>query len=191
MKLAFGVAACVSLVACGSPDGASPAPGTPPDDAAFQAEVGRVTAELGEATCATTAPDLVKPVDDPQVESTGGAYDHPTCRDAFVIDAPGVLASQRIYMEAIVPVTPNVLVNVFGCYFHASWLYVYEKQGNAYNLLSQQFVTGSIQGQLPLANCHAALTFDPPHDGDYRVIAAARQILGPKDDVSVLIQAKP
>jgi hypothetical protein len=190
----FACAGAVVLVACGSPDGATGGPtsaatGSPSDDPAVQKEVGRISQQLGESSCATTAADVVRPVDDPQTESMGATYDHPTCRDGFIIDAPGLLATQTIYMDAIVPITTNVLVNYLACYLSVSWLYVYEKQGSTYQLVSQGSVFGSIQGQLPRSACHAAIDFKVPGDGDYKIVAAARQVFGAKLDVSVLIQA--
>ena len=72
------------LVACGSAD---PAPPSEIDRAAAEEELAQVTAALGEPTCGSTAPDatMANAVYG-HVTSPTATYDHPTCRNAFVIE---------------------------------------------------------------------------------------------------------
>jgi hypothetical protein len=184
-----GSLVCLALVgACGAPDDkANESPEATPgghDDAEVQAEVGRISQQLGEASCATTTADVTR-TDDNQAGSHGATYDHPTCRDAFVIDAPGLVAGDPLYFQASVPVTSNVIVNFLQCGFEFSWFYVYEKQSTGYVLVSQNSNVGSIQGALPRTACVTSINLTVPRNGDYKIIAASRLLFGAKNDVSV------
>src|SRR5687767_5243288 len=67
------------------------------DRAAAEEELGRVSEALGEASCGSTAPDAtLSPIGFPYLSSPDGNYDHPTCRNGFVVDAPGARAGRQL-----------------------------------------------------------------------------------------------
>src|SRR5688572_3303249 len=100
----------IALACSGEPPGESGEP-TPADIAAANEGVKQVTQALGEATCGSTPP--VASLSPSVVVSPNANYDPPTCRNAFVVDAPGLPAG--VVITAGHPTQSNI--DPFTCLF--------------------------------------------------------------------------
>lgn len=172
----WGAVACsVLVVACGANDGASETTDvegiTESDRNAAEAEVGRLQQRLGEPTCGATPADVNNASGASGTHlSPDAAYDHPTCRDAFVVDAPGLKAGGRIDGTAYIQ---GPTVEPIGCFFDVAFLYLYEKQGANYVLINQAGRFGQYLNDRGGPRCGGVMTFPIVRNGDYKVVASS------------------
>jgi hypothetical protein len=180
----------MSVVVCLGCGSASDAPGDPstssiaPEErAAIDGEVARVRQSLGEASCASTAADATLGGTNIVADSVTATYDHPTCRDGFVVDITGVKAGKAVLGGAFAGTagTPSNL-DFFSCFVRIGFTYLYEKRGSTYVLVGQNSAFG-VNGALGICSSVASVT--APRDGDYKVVAAGRQLFGAKLPVRV------
>jgi hypothetical protein len=170
------VLAAVLLVACGAGDATTSDSPSPPglgddDRSAAEAEVARLQQQLGEATCASTAADVTL-IGYGSPLSPDATYDHPTCRDAFVVDAPGVPAGSRVQATTYIVAPPGTL-DPIGCFFDVGFVYLYEKRGATYTLINQAGAFGLVSANRLGAICGNVMTLPVPRAGDYKVVASS------------------
>ena len=149
----------------------------------------QVRQEIGETSCATTAADVtVDAANDwagAPIFSPNGAYDHPTCRNAFIVDINNVQASSAIY--AGVGLSSS---NFFECIFEVNLDSVYQKQGGTFVKLND----GGAFGTFEIAGssgpyCLSRIETTLPQAGDYRVVVSSFQFLGAQLPVTVYVGA--
>jgi hypothetical protein len=158
------------VCACGAGEAGSTQGVDPEDRARIEGEAQRVQQALGEATCATTAADVTwtNPVSGKQsIDSPNANYDHPTCRNAFIVDVPGVRASTQF--GAGVPGGP---ANLF-CGFVFAYIGLYQKQGASYVKVTESFNLG-VNIAFPQFGtaCTAISSVKAPADGDYKLVTS-------------------
>ena len=160
------------VCACGAGEAGSAEGVDPEDGARIEREARRVQQALGEATCATTAADMTWA--DPYtgnrfIDSPNATYDHPTCRNAFIVDVPGVKASTQF--SAGVPGSAGA--NPF-CGFEFGYIGLYRKQGATYVKVTESFSLG-VNFSFPQfgSTCAALARVVAPADGDYKLVTSA------------------
>jgi hypothetical protein len=160
------------VCACGAGESGSVEGVDPEDGARIDAEAQRVRQALGEATCPTTAADVTwaNPFSGNQsIDSPSANYDHPTCRNAFIVDVPGVRASTQF--SAGVPGSAGV--NPF-CGFEFAYIGLYRKQGATYVKVTESFNLGRVISFPQFGTtCAAISTVVAPADGDYKLVTSA------------------
>jgi len=186
LAVASILAAAPVFSGCGQADGTG-APGMPElsdaERAARDDEVASVKERLGEVSCATTPPDatLDVAVTGLMGASSAAGYDHPTCRDAFVVDVTGGTGSGTLEVS-----TGGNLTNILACLLTVTVETAYEKQGDTYVKIGDAVGFGTIPP--PGSSgwvCQAVAKVPVTGPGDYKVIAAAAQLFGPALPVDV------
>jgi hypothetical protein len=191
MAIAVGFGVISSLVtACGSAESASE--GTMPElseseRAAMNAEVGTLQQKLGEQTCATTPRDALIDVlagGIPGVGSSDALYDHPTCRDAFVVDIVNFTEPHSIWAQGEGPAG----LDPFGCLFTFAAATLYRKDGANFVKVGE----GSAFGTYPWPGssgwqCSVKVDFGKQQPGEYKVAVGAAQFLGTKKRAGVIV----
>ena len=172
----FSTALACSAGPTGSGESGEP---TPADIEAANEGVKQVTQALGEPTCGSTPPaaSLTPSV----TVSPDANYDPPTCRNAFVVDAPGLAAG--VVITAGHPTQSNI--DPFTCLFRYGALSLWKKEGASYVKVSETFGLGvNVVARFgPVCIPHASLTV--PVAGDYKIAAAAGRLFGPTSVVNV------
>ena len=163
-------------------------PGSPPDDqasdrAAAEGELGRVTQALGEATCGSTPADAVLDPNGQPAFSPNGGYDHPTCRNGFVVDAPGIRAGRQFVGGPSLVRWPDP----FTCLFQWGYLSLWLKQPTgAYTKVAESSRLGV---WIPITRvgyvCDSRVGLQASADGDYKLVSAAGVLFGPYNPVVV------
>jgi hypothetical protein len=175
----FALVAWFSAVpACSAGPSESGDPTAAEIDAAKDA-VKQVVQALGEPTCGSTPP--VASLSPSVVVSPSANYDPPTCRNAFVVDAPGLAAG--VVITAGHPTQSNI--DPFSCLFRYGALSLWKKEGASYVKVGETFGLGVLVPTRFGLVCvpHASLTV--PSAGDYKVAAAAGTLFGPTSVVNV------
>jgi hypothetical protein len=163
------------LAACGS---AEPAPPSGVDRASAEEELAQVTAALGEPTCGSTAPDatLANAVYG-YVTSPNASYDHPTCRNAFVIEMNGLTAGKTVYGG---PASTPTL-EPFSCVLH--WVHgsLWKKDANGvYTKVIEDNRLGTFQAVWRTGfACSARVALPVVEDGDYKLVLSGGYLFGP------------
>lgn len=147
-------------------------------------EVDQVRQHLGEATCATTAPDETWDLTtQSEAISKDGNYDHSTCRNAFIVDIGHVTAGRRF-------IATNALTksnDPFSCLFTWGYISLWQKQPSGYVKIADNVALGTFGGLPQIGNvCIAGARTTIPVDGDYRIIASSGVFFGPYLQVDVL-----
>ena len=152
---------------------------TPADAEAANEAVKQVAQALGEPTCGSTPP--VASLSPSVVVSPDANHDSPTCRNAFVVDAPGLVAGEVI--TAGYPTQSNI--DPFTCLFRYGALSLWKREGASYVKVGETFGLGVLVPARFGLVCvpHASLTV--PVAGDYKVAAAAGTLFGPTSVVNV------
>jgi hypothetical protein len=158
---------------------------TPEEQASRDAEVSRIQERLGEPTCAATAADTTLDAATVTVRSNTATYDHPTCRDAFVVDLPTLKGGKPFAGGPVLGGPGSSSYNFFNCLPNVGFVYLYEKQGTNYVLVGQNAAFG-VYGAL--GSCSALASVTVPRDGDYKAVVAGVQLFGPKLPVSAVRQ---
>ena len=174
----FSLVACLS--GCGDPATAGDdAEGL--DQAAREEELGRLSEALVEASCGSTAPDATL-VPNQSVFSADGNYDHPTCRNGFVVDIPGVHAGRQLTGGPLAAVWPDP----FTCLLVWGYASLWQKQAAGYVKVAESSRLG-FWGPFPRVGyvCAAAVTLQAPADGDYKLVTAGGLLFGPYGRVQV------
>jgi hypothetical protein len=147
-------------------------------------ELGRVREALGEATCATTPADATMQQGS-GADSVTAFYDHPTCRNAFIVDAPGIVtAGVPGKLQFWAGVSLGAL-EPFTCLFNYGGLTLFQKQGSSYVKVGENFVLGTFGVGRFGGMCSATGFVTVPGPGDYKVAAAAGTLFGGKYAVRV------
>jgi hypothetical protein len=168
---------------CGA-SGSDDATEAPVDQAAIDEGIAKVTAALGEATCATTAADAIGEYNRGGAMSPLAAtYDHPTCRDAFVVDFPAVPAGGSFTAAT----NEGSMFDPIGCLFSYAYISVWKKDPAGPTALGEAVGTG---GWVPVFTrggpfCNRSATVQAPAAGDYKVVASSGQLFGAKKWVTV------
>jgi hypothetical protein len=176
--LGCSMLACVTI-ACGASDGPSDSSdeglGTAPTtQAAIDAQLSQVRQSLGEATCASTAADQVLDITQTSyVQSPTATYDHPSCRNGYVVDLPNAAAGHAL--NASVNFQP---ADPFTCILNWSYIALYQKQAAGYvkvgeNIGGGKWGLGRFGGA-----CSAIGTLTTPAAGDYKVVVASGNLFG-------------
>jgi hypothetical protein len=182
----FAVASLLTraLSGCGGDPGAPGDDAEAFDQAAREQELGRVSQGLGEATCGSTPADAtLDPNLGQPVASPNGSYDHPTCRNGYLVDVPGVRAGRQFTGGPSLVRWPDP----FSCLFHWGYLGLWQKQANGgYAKISESTRLG-VWGPVPMAGyvCAARAGVQAPADGDYKLVSAGGVLFGPYSSVFV------
>jgi hypothetical protein len=176
-----------STVACGTADGDSASTvegGETVVPAPVDAPLEKVRQSLGEATCASTPADHVfDPALEDYVQSPTNTYDHPTCRNGYVIDLQNAGAGHTLNGSMFVqPSDP------FTCLFNWSYIALYQKQGTSYVKIGEN-IAGGGWGLGPFGGaCSAIAKLTTPAAGDYKVVVSAGNLFGGRNYVRFLYQ---
>jgi hypothetical protein len=144
---------------------------------------------LGEASCATTPADAT--LDGASFVQQSAIsplplYDHPTCRDAFVVDIPAVTAPRTLAVYAGVGSSTNPIA----CLFSFTVATLFKKQGTEFVKVTDASGVGVIPWPGSSGyTCVCKVDFGTLAPGDYKVAAASAQFLGPKLLVGVFLGA--
>ena len=165
--LYFLVAACGEVG--GSPDDAHETL-SDADLAAAHASVEQVAQALGEATCANTSADatLTPSSDTSSARSPDERYDHPTCRNGYVVDLVGYKAGSTV--RAATSWGPVSGLDGLYCLFTWSYAGLWRKDGANYVKVTEGDAWGAVINGKPSTFCSAQQTFTLPSDGDYKVV---------------------
>ena len=143
-----------------------------------------MTQGLGEATCGSTPADAVlDPNQGQTVSSPDGSYDHPTCRNGFVIDVPGVPAGRQFTGGPSLMRWPDP----FTCLLHWGYLSLWQEQpSGTYAKVAENTRLG-VWGPMPRIGyvCAARAGVQAPADGNYKLVSAGGVLFGPYASVSV------
>jgi hypothetical protein len=167
--LGTGVAACSA---------ADPALPTEGDRAAAEEELAQVTAALGEPTCGSTVPDvtMAKAVNG-HVASPNANYDHPTCRNAFIVEMNGLTAGETVYGGP----TSQSTLEPFSCLLHWAHGSLWKKQPNGdYTKVREDNRLGMFQIAYRMGfACTVRVALPVAEDGDYKFVLSAGYLFGP------------
>jgi hypothetical protein len=154
------------------------------DRAVAEEELARVSQALGEASCGSTAADATL-LPNQSLRSPDGSYDHPTCRNAFVVDVPGVIAGTQLWGGR----PPLVWLDPFTCLLVWGYSSLWQKQATGYVKISEGSRLGT-WAPTPRTGfvCSAPVTLRAPADGDYKLVTAAGVLFGPNSLVEVAAQ---
>lgn len=161
---------------CGS--AGSPAPAERAD---LNGELATVTQNLGEATCGTLPADETWDFMGPYggAGTADGNYGHPTCTDGYIVDVLNVPAGGNITGGAYLPRWPDP----FTCLLAWGYMSLWQKSGTGYVRLTEISSLGFLTGINGV--CSAGGTVTASTAGDYRVVAAAGWLFGPKQAVTI------
>jgi hypothetical protein len=171
-----------ALAGCGQGDASS----APSDDelAVRDEAVAHVQEQIGEASCATTGADATLDAATPPtppnfvayVASKNTAYDHPTCRNSFIVDVTNVAASTPLNATAGVA-SPDP----FTCLFTVTLESLYENKNGTYVKVNDAVSFGTpINAGSAGWDCRCETEITAPEAGEYKVVADAFQFLGPQ-----------
>ena len=176
------ISLAASLSGCGDA-GTTGDNGEVADQAAREQELGRLSEALGEPSCGSTAPDAtLNPNSGQSVFSADGNYDHPTCRNGFVVDIPGARAGRQLTGGPPVMQWPDP----FSCLFVWGYASLWQKQAAGYVKIAESSRLG-VWGGLPQVGyvCAAPVSLRAPADGDYKLVTASGLLFGPYGRVQV------
>jgi hypothetical protein len=176
----LGLLVCLS--GCGDP-GTSSEDAQDLDRAAAEEELGRVSEALGEPSCGSTPADAtLDPTTGQAVSSSGPNYDHPTCRNGFVVDVPGVHAGRALTGGA----PPMRWPDPFTCLLNWGYLSLWQKQATGYVKISEGTSLG-VWGPFPRVGyvCVARVSLQAPAAGDYKLVSASGVLFGPYGSVYI------
>jgi hypothetical protein len=185
---ALGLGLLSSLTtACGSGESGSAPELSDADRAAMDGEVATLQQKLGEQTCAATQRDAVIDVAAGGILGVGSndaLYDHPTCRDAYIVDITHFTEPHSIWAQGEGPAG----LDPFGCLFTFAAATLYRKDGANYVKVGE----GSAVGTYPWPGssgwqCSVKVDFGVQQPGEYRVAVGAAQFLGTKKRAGVIV----
>lgn len=166
---------------CSAADGPT---SSEPDRAQLDGELGSVTQNLGEATCGNIPADETLDYMGTQAGAgtADGNYGHPQCTDGYVVDVTNVPANASLSGGMTAVRWPDP----FTCLFNWGYVSLWKQGPSGYVKISEASSLG-IWGGLPqIGNvCFARGTVKVPAAGNYRVVAAAGVLFGPKTAVSI------
>jgi hypothetical protein len=173
---------------CSAADGSTtngPGPATSTSDRTeLQSELGTVTQKLGEATCGTIAADDTLDYTSTRAGAgtPDGNYGHPQCTDGYIVDMTNVPAGAQITGGMTAVRWPDP----FSCLFNWGYVSLWQQSGSGYVKISESSALG-FWGGLPQIGyvCFAHGTVTAPSAGNYRIVAAAGVLFGPKGAVSI------
>ena len=190
-----GVSALAWACGCGASGATDDAPATPElsdaERAELDAEVASMQQNLGEASCATTAADATfdfATATTNFVYSPAPNYDHPTCRDAYVVDIKNLAETRHIWASGEGPQN----LDPFGCLFTITAATLYKKQGADYVKVGDASALGSYPWPGSSGwQCVSRVSFANQPPGDYKIAMSSAQFLGGKKRVGTTVTTVP